>query len=196
MSRYKRPEKYRPNVNETVVVRGGASECMMHLGHVGKFLPVRILENGFGQLRHPNTGYDDGMPNPLSWFGGFYHDAEGWYGTDVHETNVQHSVTHTPGKFFVFVEGQRLFGASSLKFEETRDWAREMQNREEPVLDVEVCFVENSQHLPSWWSRSVGVPLETAVREHVANGVRDTWIDLPTHPNLFAGRHHLQEAGA
>ncbi|MFD9868565.1 hypothetical protein ACFXI8_27350 [Streptomyces niveus] len=196
MHHYRRPERYYPQIGETVVVKIGASECMMHLGQVGKFLPVRILENGFGQLRHPNTGDDDGMPNPLSWFGGFYHDAEGWYGTDVYEINVQHSVTHSPGKFYVFVEGQRLFGASSLKFEETRDWAREMRARDEPVPDAEVRFVENSAFLPSWWSRSVGVLLDTEVREWVTGTVRDTWIDLPTHPNLFAGRHQLQEAGA
>jgi hypothetical protein len=193
MHHYKRPEKYRPVVYETVVVRIGASECRMHLSHVGKFLPVRILENGYGQLRNPNTGHDDGIPNPLSWFGGFYQDDKSWYGTDVYETNVEHSVTHSHGRFYVFAEGRRLFGVSSLKFEEARDWAREMQRSGEYGLDVEVCFVENSQHLPSWWSRSVGVPLNTEVRERVTGTVRDTWIDLPTHFNLFAGRHHLKE---
>ncbi|WP_369042291.1 hypothetical protein [Streptomyces sp. Midd1] len=188
---YKRPEKYYVQPGETVVVEIGASECMMHLGLVGQRRPVRILENGYGQLRRPDDGRDDGMPNPLSWISGFYKDGQGYYGTDVHEIGVGHTVTHTTGRFYVYVDGQKLFGVASTSFEEMREAAREMHGRDIP--SAEVRFVENSRCLPSWWSRSAVVPLDTEIREHVTRTYRDTWIDLPTHFNLFAGRHHLTE---
>ncbi|WP_329271827.1 hypothetical protein [Streptomyces sp. NBC_01451] len=189
---YKRPEKYYPQVGETVVVEIGASECMMHLGLVGQYRPVRILENGFGQLRHPDTGRDDGMPNPLSWISGFYRDDQGYYGTDVYEIGVGHTVTHTNGRYYVYVEGKKLYGVQSMRFEEMRDAAREMHGRDIPTAQVR--FVENSRFLKNIsWSRSAVVPLDTEVREHVTRTHRDTWVDIPTHFNLFAGRHHLTE---
>ncbi|MEV7902109.1 hypothetical protein [Streptomyces anulatus] len=194
MTHYTRPEKYYPTVGETVVVKIGASECMMHLGLVDKRLPVRILENGYGQLRNPVDGRDDGMPNPLPWIGSFYHDSEGYYGTDVLEIGVSHSVTHTAGRFYVYVNGRQTYGVLSLRFEEMRDEARAMHARDIP--SAEVRFVENSHVLGSWWSRSVHVPLDTEVREHVTRTTRDTWVDLPTHHNLFAGRYRTEESRA
>lgn len=194
MPHYKRPEKYYPTVGETIVVEVGASECMMHLGLVGKRLPVRILENGFGQLRHLDDGRDNGMPNPLSWISSIYSDSEGYYATDVYEIGVSHSVTHTAGRFYVYVDGRQLYGVQSLRFEEMRDAAREMHGRDIP--SAEVRFVENSQVLGSWWSRSVPVPLDTEIRERLTGTARDTWVDLPTHFNLFAGRYRTGESRA
>ena len=87
-------------------------------------------------------------------------------------------------------DGKKLYGVPSPWFEEMRDAAREMHGRDIP--SAEVRFVENSRCLPVSWSRSVVVPLDTEVREHVTHTYRDTWVALPTHFNLFAGRHHLQ----
>ena len=189
---YKRPEKYYVTPGETVVVKCGASECMMHLGLVDKFMPVTILDNGYGQFRDPNTGHETGMPNPLSWISSFYQDQDRkYYGTEVYEIGVGHTVTHTTGRFYIYVDGKKLFGVQSLRFEEMRDEAREMHKRDIP--SAEVRFVENSRHLSISWSRSVVVPLDAEIREHVTRNYRDTWVDLPTHFNLFAGRHHLQE---
>ncbi|MFJ9901184.1 hypothetical protein ACIQPR_48590 [Streptomyces sp. NPDC091280] len=164
---------------------------MMHLGLTGKFVPVRILENRYGQLLHPDDSRDDGMPNPLSWISGFYADDQGCFGTDVYEIGVRRTVTHTTGSFYIYVDGKQLYGVQSRRFEEMRDEAREMHGRDIP--SAEVRFVENSRHLPTWWSRSVVVPLDIEVRERIEGSVRDTWIDLLTHFNLFAGRQHLTE---
>ncbi|MGW3153772.1 hypothetical protein [Streptomyces sp. NPDC001089] len=191
MLRYKRPEKHYVQPGDTVTVKIGASECMMHLGLVDQFRPVRILENGYGQLRRPDNGRDDGMPDPLNWISSFYKDDKGWYGTEIYETGVSHTVTHTTGRFYVYVDGQQRYGIQSLRFEEMRDAALEMHGRDIP--SAEVRFVENSRHLPITWSRSVGVPLDTEVREHSTDRYRDTWIDLPEYFNLFAGRQHFQE---
>ncbi|MCT9105391.1 hypothetical protein [Streptomyces mirabilis] len=191
---YKRPEKHLVEPGDTVVVKVGASECMMHLGLVGKLLPVRILENGYGQLLCLDDGRPDGMPGPLSWISSFYKDDQGWYGTEVYEIGVGRTVTHTTGRFYVYVEGKQLYGVQSLRFEEMRDAAREMHTRDIP--SAEVRFVENSRSLPIWWSRSVVVPLDTEIREHVNRTYRDTWIDIPTHFNLFAGRYHSQGVSA
>jgi hypothetical protein len=191
MTRYKRPEKHYVQPGDTVVVKPGWSECMLSLGVADKFMPVTILDqDGFGQLRDPKTGRDFSMPNPLGWMS-FFKDETGWYSHDVYEIGVGHTVTHTTGRFYVYVDGKKLYGVQSLRFEEMRDEAREMHSRDIP--GAEVRFVENSACLPSWWSRSVVVPLDIEIREHVTGLVRDTWIDLPTHFNLFAGRHHLQE---
>jgi hypothetical protein len=144
--------------------------------------------------RDMRSGRDYSMPSPLSWFSSFYNDRSadgGWYGTEVYEIGVGHTVTHSPGKFYVYVEGRKLFGVCSHRFEEMRDAAREMHTRDIP--SAEVRFVENSSYLPSWWSRSVVVPLDVEVRVHNTANYQDTYIDLLTHHNLFAGRHHKQE---
>ncbi|MFB7919516.1 hypothetical protein [Streptomyces sp. NPDC056061] len=186
--RYIRPKKAYVKPGDTVVVKPGYSECMMSMGLADKFMPVRILEHsGFGQLLDPNTGRDFSMPNPLGWMS-FYKDDTGWYSLDVYETGVGHTVTHTTGRFYIYAEGRQLYNVQSLRFEAMRDEAREMHARGIP--SAEVRFVESSGFLPSWWSRSTVVPLDTEVREKVTGSVRDTWIDLPTHFNLFAGRHH------
>lgn len=191
---YKRPEKHYVEPGDTVVVKVGASECMTHLGLVGKLVPVRILENRYGQLLHPDDGRDDGMPNPLSWISGFYGDGERCYGTEVYEIGVRRTVTHTTGRFYIYVEGKQLWGVQSLRFEEMRDEARAMHARDIP--SAEVRFVENSRCLPTWWSRSVVVPLDIEIREDVTRTYRDTWLDIPTHFNLFAGRYHSQGVSA
>ncbi|WP_405775892.1 hypothetical protein [Streptomyces sp. NBC_01538] len=188
---YKRPEKYYVTPGETVVVKCGASECMMSMGLTNKFMPVTILDNGYGQMRDLQVGHDYSMPTPLSWISCFYEDTDGRYGTEVYEIGVGHTVTHTSGRFYVYVDGKKLYGVQSPRFEEMREAAREMHGRDIP--SAEVRFVENSRHLPTWWSRSVVVPLDAEVRGHVTRTYRDTWVDLPTHFNLFAGRHHLQE---
>lgn len=188
---YTRPEKHYVKPGDTVVVKLGASECMLSMGLTGKMMPIQILnEDGFGQLRSPETGRKFSMPNPLGWMG-FYKDETGWYSYDVYEIGVGHTVTHTTGRFYIYVDGRQLWGVQSLRFEEMRDEAREMHGRDIP--SAEVRFVENGRHVPIWWSRSVVVPLDIEVRERTEGSVRDTWIDLPTHFNLFAGRHHLTE---
>ncbi|MEU9599765.1 hypothetical protein AB0E06_23495 [Streptomyces sp. NPDC048109] len=189
---YKRPEKYYVAPGETVTVKCGASECAMSMGLTNKYMPVTILENGYGQLRDPNTGHEFSMPSPLSWLSSFYvGDDQRYYGTEVYEIGVGHTVTHTTGRFYIYVEGKKLYGVQSLRFEEMRDEARAMHERDIP--SAEVRFVENSRHLSTSWSRSVVVPLDTEVRERVTRTYRDTWVDLSTHFNLFAGRHHLTE---
>ncbi|MGW1784921.1 hypothetical protein ACWCQQ_38325 [Streptomyces sp. NPDC002143] len=193
MHHYKRPAKHYVQPGDTVVVKLGASECMMSMDLTGKLMPVRILENGFGQLLSPETGGDYSMPNPLGWMS-FYNDDTGSYSYDVHEIGVGRTVTHTTGRFYVYADGKQLYGVQSLRFEEMRDAAREMHGRDKPIPSAEVRFVENSRCLPTWWSRSAVVPLDTEIREHVAHAHRDTWIDLATHFNLFAGRYHFQEA--
>ncbi|MEU2990064.1 hypothetical protein [Streptomyces sp. NPDC001758] len=187
---YKRPEKHYVQPGDTVVVKLGASECMQSMGLTGKLMPVYILRDGFGQLRHQETGHDYSMPNPLGWME-FYKDETGWYSYDVYEIGVSHTVTHATGRFYVYVEGRQLFGVQSPRFEEMRDAAREMHGRDIP--SAEVRFVENSRCLPIWWSRSVVVPLDTEVRERAGRTYRDTWIDIPEYFNLFAGRYHFQE---
>ncbi|MEV8601105.1 hypothetical protein AB0465_14640 [Streptomyces griseoviridis] len=188
---YKRPEKHYVKPGDTVVVKLGWSECMMSLGLAGKFMPVLILENdGFGQLLSVDTGREYSIPNPLGWMS-FYKDDEGWYSRDVYETGASRTVTHTTGRFYVYVDGKQLYGVQSRLFEEMRDEARAMHERDIP--SAEVRFVENSRCMPTWWSRSVVVPLDTEIREFDGPWYRDTWIDLPTHFNLFAGRYHFQE---
>jgi hypothetical protein len=196
MRHYKRPEKHYVKPGDVVVVKGGWSEMMLSMGWADKLFPVRVLDHpgGFGQMLNPQTGRDYSMPSPLSWFSSFYNDRSadgGWYGTEVYEIGVGHTVTHSPGKFYVYVEGRKLFGVCSHRFEEMRDAAREMHTRDIP--SAEVRFVENSSYLPSWWSRSVVVPLDVEVRVHNTANYQDTYIDLLTHHNLFAGRHHKQE---
>ncbi|NIY68094.1 hypothetical protein [Streptomyces malaysiensis] len=197
--RWKKPDKVYVKSGDTVVVKLGASECMMSMGLTGKFMPVEILkEDGFGQLRNPETGGNFSMPNPLGWMD-FYKDDTGWYSYDVWETGVGHTVTHTNGRFYVYVENKQLYGVQSLRFEEMRDAAREMHSRDIP--SAEVRFVENSRFLNNIaWSRSVVVPLDTEVRSHSGrNGLgeyRDTYLDVPTHFNLFAGRYFRKEANA
>jgi hypothetical protein len=164
----------------------------MSMGLTDKLMPVRILENGFGQLLSPETGHEYSMPNPLGWMS-FYGDDSGSYSYDVHEIGVARTVTHTAGRFYVYVDGKQLYGVQSRLFEEMRDAVRDMHARDIP--SAEVRFVENSRNLPTWWSRSVVVPLDTEVRERVTGAVRDTWVDLPTHSALFAGRQHLEREG-
>ncbi|MFD7661282.1 hypothetical protein [Streptomyces sp. NPDC059788] len=190
MCHYKRPKKHYAKPGEIVVVKLGASECMNFMRLTGKLMPVRVLENGFGQLLSPETGEEYSMPNPLGWMN-FYSDHTGYYSCDIYEIGVARTVAHTPGRFYVYVEGKQLYGIQSLRFEEMRDQARAMHARGIP--SAEVRFVENSRHLPTWWSRSVVVPLDIEIRERIADNVRDTWIDLLTHFNLFAGRYRLQE---
>ncbi|WP_030570075.1 hypothetical protein [Streptomyces aureocirculatus] len=190
---HKRPEKNYVKPGDTVVVKLGWSECMMSLGLAGKFRPVRILENdGLGQLLSVETGHEYSMPNPLGWMS-FYKDSEGWYSHDVYEIGASRTMTHTTGRFYVYVDGKQLYGVQSLRFKEMRDAACEMHGRDKPTPSAEVRFVENSRCLPTWWSRSVAVPLDTEIREDTTRAYRDTWIDLPTHFNLFAGRYHFQE---
>lgn len=191
MHHYKRPEKHYVKPGDIVVVKLGASECMMAMGLSGKFMPVKILDqDGFGQLYDPETGHLISMPNPLGWMS-FYKDNDGWYSHDIWETGLGYTVTHTHGRFYVYVGGKQLYGMQSQRFEEMRDEARAMHARGIP--DAEVRFVENSRHLRPWWSSSVPVPLDTEIREQASDTYRDTWIDLPTHFNIFAGRYHVQE---
>ncbi|WP_406004629.1 hypothetical protein [Streptomyces sp. NBC_00987] len=124
----------------------------------------------------------------------FYSDDTGSYSYDVHEIGVGRTVTHTTGRFYVYVDGKQLYGVQSLRFEEMRDAAGDMRSRDIP--SAEVRFVENSCCLPTWWSRSVVVPLDTEVRENSTGTFRDTWVDLPTHFNLFAGRYPAKPKGA
>ncbi|MFI1408862.1 hypothetical protein ACH4Y0_02815 [Streptomyces sp. NPDC020707] len=195
MRNYKRPEKVYVNPGDTLVVKCAHSECMTHMELANKFMPVTILENGYGQLRSPDTGGNFSMPTPLSWISSFYEDANGRYGTEVYETGVGHTVTHTHGRFYVYVDNRQMYGVQSLCFEEMRDAAREMHGRDIP--SAEVRFVANSRFLNNIaWSHSVVVPLDTEIREHVTRTYRDTWIDLPEYFNLFAGRQHLKEVQA
>ncbi|WP_189845723.1 hypothetical protein [Streptomyces umbrinus] len=176
---------------DVVAVRLGASECMMSMGLTGKVMAVRILEEpGFGQLRDRDTGRDYSMPNPLGWMS-FFQDADGWYSDEIRETGLSYSVTHTSGRFYVYVGGKQMYGVQSLRFEEMCDAAREVHSQ--GISSAEVRFVENSRFLSIWWSRSTVVPLDTEVREEVTRSVRDTWVDLPEYFNLFAGRQHLKE---
>ncbi|MFD4949173.1 hypothetical protein ACFWNT_43480 [Streptomyces sp. NPDC058409] len=193
MNHYERADKHYVQPCDTVVVKLGASECMMSMGLGGKLMPVRILENGFGQLLSPESGHEHSMPNPLSWMS-FYSDDTGSYSYDIHEIGVGRTVTHTTGRFYVYVDGKQLYGVQSLRFEEMRDEARTMHGRD--IAGAEVRFVENSRCLPTWWSRSVVVPLDTEVRENSTGTFRDTWVDLPTHFNLFAGRYPAKHTGA
>ncbi|MGW0881272.1 hypothetical protein [Streptomyces sp. NPDC002671] len=190
---YKRPENHYVKAGDTVLVKLGASECVTSMGLYNKFMPVRIMdeEKGFGQLLNPETGRDFSMPNPLGWMN-FYQDDKGWHSYDVYEIGLGHTVTHTTGRFYVYVGGQQVYGVQSPRFEEMRDEARAMHER--GIETAEVRFVENSRHLSFCWSRSVVVPLDTeSAFEKVSRTYRDTWIDLPTHNNLFAGRYHFQE---
>lgn len=176
---------------DVVAVRLGASECMMSMGLAGKVMAVRILEEpGFGQFRDRDTGGDYSMPNPLGWMS-FYQDADGWYSDEIFETGLSYSVTHTSGRFYVYVDGKQMYGVQSLRFEEMRDAARAVHSQ--GISSAEVRFVENSRFLSIWWFRSTVVPLDTEVREEVTRSVRDTWVDLPEYFNLFAGRQHLKE---
>lgn len=190
MGHYKRPEMHYVQPGDIVVVKLGASECMMHMGLTDKLMPVRILKGGFGQLLSPASGREFSMPNPLGWMS-FKSDKTGTFSYDIHEIGVSRTVTHTPGCFYIYVDGKQRYGVRSLRFEEMRDEARAMHERD--IASAEVRFVEDSSCLPNLWSRSVTVPLGIAIREQVRGAVRDTWIDLPTHPNLFAGRRYLQE---
>lgn len=192
---YTRPEKHYVKPGDVVVAKGCWSEMMWSMGLADKYMPVEILENGYGQLRDPKTGRNFSMPSPLGWISAFYEDKEkGWYGTEVYEIGVGHTVTHSPGKFYVYADGYQLYGVCSHRFEEMRDAAREMHTRDIP--SAEVRFVENSHRLPVWWSRSVVIPLDVEIQEYMANGYRKTWLDLPTHANLFAGRYEIQEVQA
>ncbi|MEV5264771.1 hypothetical protein [Streptomyces werraensis] len=196
MHHYTRPEQHYVKPGDTVVVRAGWSECMLHLGLADKFIPMTVLEDGYGQILNPETGRPSGMPNPLNWISSFYRDQDrNWYGTDVWEFGVGHTVTHTAGRFYVYVDGKQTYGVQSLRFEEMRDEARAMHAR--GIDSAEVRFVENSRHLNPSWSRSVTVPLDTKVQEKTGRNslgaYRDTYLDVPTHFNLFAGRYFLQE---
>ncbi|MFC9755157.1 hypothetical protein [Streptomyces sp. NPDC056921] len=193
MNNYERPEKHYAQPGDTVVVKLGASECMMSMGLDEKLMPVRIMENGFGQLLSTESGREYSMPNPLSWMS-FYSDDNGSYSYDIHEIGVGSTVTHTSGRFYVYVNGKQLYGVQSPRFEEMRDEARRMHGR--GIASAEVRFVENSCCLPTWWSRSVVVPLDTEVRENATRAYRDTWIDLPTHFDLFAGRYPAKHKGS
>ncbi|PNE43372.1 hypothetical protein [Streptomyces noursei] len=184
-------EKVYVKPGDTVVVQLGWSQHACDMGLADRLMPVRILDrDGYGQLLSIASGLGFGLPNPLGWLS-FHQDAGRWYSHDIYERCIVYSALVIPGRFYVYVGGEPRLDLSSLRFEEVRDVARSMQGSGFP--DAEVRFVERSRFLPSWWTTSTTVPLDSTVREEFTGSFRFAFIDLPNRPGLFAGRQDLQE---